>query len=180
MLWFLLACGQPALDVDLDHRRRSADCPADHPDPAPSECHLGADDACATNSDCSDGANGRCTPNEFGTACGCSYDQCVRDEDCGGTSICVCAGADGQGQRLNNSCQESGCRTDADCASGLCLGDRQGCGSVDDAASLFPAGFQCATDADTCRSDSACTGAAEFCVYSGAWACSTDYAITCE
>ncbi|MDP2316439.1 MAG: hypothetical protein Q8P41_26315 [Pseudomonadota bacterium] len=180
-LLLLLACAT-GLDVSLDHRATAEACATDRPatEPADAVCGTSERDACATHADCTDGANGRCLFRDEGADCKCSYDECAQDADCGATAVCACAGVPPREAWPTSRCIPADCRVDADCASGLCMADRVGCGVVEDASQLGEWGYYCATAADTCRGDTMC-GAGEFCVYGeDRWSCSTDYAMTCE
>jgi hypothetical protein len=94
--------------------------------------------------------------------------------DCPAGAACVCApmggGAGSSGSP--SACVTSGCRTDADCASGFCSPSYAGgCNG--------PVGFFCHAGNDECGNDTDCVydGHAPFraaCVYSAAnghWAC---------
>ncbi len=174
----------PPLVMGLDHRATAVACAADRPvtEPADASCGTHGGDTCAAHDDCTDGLNGRCVldPNFFD--CACRYDECTLDEDCGGTAVCGCAETAPHVYLSNNRCMNGDCREDADCPSGLCLANRWGCGSVEDASSLNAWGYFCATDADTCRSDDVCTDWGDFCVFGqdDTWSCSQSYSMTCE
>lgn len=79
-----------------------------------------ASNACATDSECDGGLEGRCdAPVCSGSAINesfgarCAYDACSADDDCGGVAVCGC----GLGVNGRNVCLTLGnCRTNGDCA----------------------------------------------------------------
>ncbi len=91
-------------------------------------------------------------------SCGCLYDECESDDDCGETAACAC-GEVGTGRDMpNNRCVPAECRLDADCGPGLCLA------SVS-SESCTPPGtyvraYMCATEGDSCRNDDTCEACA--------------------
>jgi hypothetical protein len=94
------------------HRAPETPCTGDRPpgfggfgDPA---------DACATDSDCAAGTNGRCV-GALGEPALCSYDDCSADADCGSVMICECRNL---ANYEANTCVHGACRLDADCGVG--------------------------------------------------------------
>ena len=127
------------------------------------------DAECLTDSDCVDGANGRCTPDRFGASC--TYDECFSDSDCGGNA-CVCEG----GRSDNNVCFPGNCATDSDCGlNGYCSPTFGGCGNYSGVVAYF-----CHTENDTCLNDSECVSdefGAGYCRHfedTNSWACAYD------
>jgi hypothetical protein len=96
----------------------------------------------------------------------CSFDQCLTDADCGGTSVCSCANDYTGGG--GNQCLPSTCRVDADCgAGGFCSPSPGRCGWID--------GYHCHGKADSCVDETKnCTSCGSACIYapeSGAFVC---------
>jgi hypothetical protein len=81
----------------------------------------GAAPGCVHDSDCTNGARGRCL-TYGGPACNdaCSYDTCTTDSDCPSNQPCECRASTSSAQP--NACVTGGeCRVDADCgAAGYC------------------------------------------------------------
>ena len=124
-------------------------------------------DGCASDADCTDGLNGRCTEDpQVGYIC--TYDWCIVDDDCGANGVCDCEGGwanDG------NVCNVGNCSTDADCGSnGYCSPSFGDCGPYGGVVGHF-----CRTCDDECVNDSDCGNAGEYCMYDegvSRWLCS--------
>lgn len=157
--------------VPLNHRADDSACGGA---PAPGSCGLGGGGgpgACAKDTDCTTGTNGRCVENVGGGArvCFCSYDTCTHDSDCATGKLCVCHGSPYTAG--GNTCSDGGCRTDSDCgAGGYCSPTRGGgCGGL--------SGYFCHTSSDTCIDDGDCPadgGGPRICAYSSSskhWEC---------
>jgi hypothetical protein len=151
------------------------------PQPDGSVCLCGS---CAQDSDCTQGANGRCEELSLVPSLSCSYDECATDSDCEGGVPCTCRPT----ATFQNFCQTgSACATDSDCGPGgycspsvlnagcSCLSTRA-CGDSG-AQCLFNGvpvpcecgdscahGYYCHTPCDTCMDDSDCTHVGN-CVY---------------
>jgi hypothetical protein len=145
-------------------RRAIADCPVLLPRPSDSQCAASVDagtGTCATDSDCTEHANGTCNHFAGGPGpswCGCSY-GCVRDADCGPGNICVCGDPVGY-------CQKSACKSGADCSSG---GD---CATFDSQPGCPGTELACQTRTDECLSNSDCKQNEECTVENGHRVCS--------
>ena len=167
--------------VPLNHR--AAGCcsvpraPGPGPEPYPRGVAGTAADggiACATDSECTAGTNGRCFPFQgtLGPG-GCSYDECASDSDCPSGTPCICRSGDSDNDP--NVCAPGGnCAVDSDCGSGgFCSPTETGCFS--------PYRYFCHTPEDTCLDDSDCPGpnsvpiaARGYCAYDpnvAHWAC---------
>jgi hypothetical protein len=155
------------------HRATATACPTDRDAGMP--ITDGPPGACTKDADCTAGANGRCLFNASLTPA-CSYDQCVKDGDCGGASVCACRSDSAYGA---NVCFAGNCKVDLDCgARGWCSGS---------ATSFAPScltdiapgsiGFFCHTPADTCTNDEDCPASSSFaqkCIFDVAalhWVC---------
>jgi hypothetical protein len=127
--------------------------------------------ACHSNSECTEGRNGRCDGNPH-DGYRCTYDQCYADSECGG-GVCACNGAS---RATNNVCLPGGCRVDADCgASGYCSPTLGSCGHYGKNVAYY-----CHTADDECVDDDDCSANASgqkgYCAYEksiGHWKCST-------
>ncbi len=150
-------CRVDAMELGLTHRAEATACdprraPLDAVDPS---CGTRSDDTCTDHADCTEFPGGRCRYVAGEAYCGCSYDECQVDDDCAGSSACAC-GEVGTGRDTpNNRCVRAECRLDSDCASGLCLAS-VGADSCTPPSAYIEA-FTCATEADTCRNDEACS-----------------------
>jgi hypothetical protein len=99
--------------------------------------------SCATDSDCL--VDGAATFFHFCVSHQCGVDQCFTDSDCPSGQMCGCASSFRSLTLVRtNLCVSTGCRVDADCASGLCSPN----GSDE--------GYYCHGPADTCRVDADC------------------------
>jgi hypothetical protein len=120
------------------HREEAKRCPI-----APSRgeaCSLPAElSGCATDADCTGGANGRCLPRFQG--CACTY-SCEVDADCGSGEICLCGDA-------VNRCVPAECTRDADCGGGFCA-------TMNTSTKCEQRAVACLTADDTCVVDSDC------------------------
>src|SRR3954471_10049076 len=80
----------------------------------------GPEFTCTTDTDCTQGVNGRCIGTGAVAGCACTYDQCSTDSDCATSGTCACHGSPytyGSG----NVCVAGNCRSDSDCGTdGLC------------------------------------------------------------
>ncbi len=183
-------CDAEPLDVGIYQRTEAAECPAERAAvlPVPQECSDYPDTACSSHEDCTDGANGRCTTGLWGTDdCGCTYDECFTDADCGPGQMCGCGEGSPFEQESNNRCYTAECLSDADCDSGLCLAVPFYCDVVFDVP--YVVAFACATDQDECRNHDVCEcdeGADTRCSPSGTggttgpWTCNTSSISDCD
>lgn len=96
---------------------------------------------CTTDADCTALQYGHCAIGS-GFVCQCMY-GCRTDDDCGGSSICLCGDPIGK-------CVDSNCKTDASCGGRLCT-------SYAD-LDCSTKGFACQVAGDECASDSDCPG----------------------
>jgi hypothetical protein len=101
----------------------------------------------------------------------CSQDGCLADSDCGDTGVCSCQNNTfgWAHTSFGNSCIDGNCRTDADCASGVCSPSI----SFDSGPFYGTEGFYCRTPKDACAVDADC-GPGAYCAFdssTGAWAC---------
>jgi len=111
-------------------------CASDMPD-EPAECFSSDMNCCTADSECTDGAGGRCIPNrDTVLSCGgaipsgnsCNYDACTADADCeadlpADSTVAACV-PPGALANHTNACVYGVCRTDADCtkeAGGQCI-----------------------------------------------------------
>jgi hypothetical protein len=121
---------------------------------------------CATDADCVDGDNGRCSFGRGGPTC--DYDTCFKDEDCGADKVCLCDGAS-SGTGGGNTCISANCRVDADCGAFTCSPTLGSCGHYTN----FVA-YRCHTATDSCATDADCgVGYCAFDEVAGNWACSS-------
>jgi len=122
------------------------------------------------DSECTASTNGRCEPlggngsNQVGA---CSYDECSSVDGCGPGFACVCRTPEGIGAA--NRCVQADCKSDAECASGLCVE------SIDQSSCDRPISYHCITSADECTADSDCKsqtfGNCQFSLMKGHFAC---------
>jgi hypothetical protein len=163
----------PSLPI-AQHRPTADACPS-----GPGSCTI-AGSSCASDSDCTQSAHGHCDSNGT-TSCGCRYDQCVSDGECGASNSCVCASQIVSGQLGNpgNVCSKVGnCHVDSDCgAGGSCSPSPtvNGClpwvGTVE--------GYFCHAAADSCNNDVDCASGGGKCGFLpelGHWGC---FLVTC-
>ncbi len=170
----------PSGQVTTPTEHRPTPPPACAPQ-SPGSCQIAGAGGCATDSDCTAGLDGRCTPVDS-TTCACRYDACLTDADCPSGNDCSCnanrggAGASGS----PTACLPSNCSVDADCGpGGFCspshyAGGLGGCGAV-------WYGYFCHTPNDECGNASDCVSdgsngvaAGAACIYSqelGHWTC---------
>ena len=181
--------------VPMDHRASSSTCPQQRaagtvlnvgfpcPDgglPSPTAF------ACAQDSDCTMGNNGRCLsapiyvyPEDSGIGPGllycetlCSYDQCFSDSDCAARVPCACRYQPVYGE-ANLCLTEGNCAVDSDCGpGGFCSP------SVVMGGSPEGYGYFCHTPNDLCIDNMDCgpdgsTSSCQFDVAGGHWACHT-------
>ena len=149
--------------------------------------------ACAQDSDCTAGKNGRCFSDTHGcTSVRCSYDGCSSDTDCAENEACACrvSGA----ASTPTLCVSAQCRVDADCGVDRfcspslvhdpCAYPPEAlCTPADGACSPGPClcgdsrahGYFCHTQNDTCVNDSDCnTASGSSCAYDrieNRWTC---------
>jgi hypothetical protein len=155
----------------IAHRAASVPCTAPRPAGTGSAMPGGT---CATDADCTKGTNGRCTA-VFPAPAACTYDQCTRDTDCGGASVCDCRNV---AQSSANVCFHGDCVVDADCPGrGWCSPSLTTLGS-NCQVGLAPGsvGYFCHTAADECTNDADCAGTSSltrcaFSVVKAHWAC---------
>jgi hypothetical protein len=107
-----------ATRVPAVHRAASSACPQERGAGITSVGPACTQPACAKDSDCAAGANGRCVQGG-GPACNyfCSYDDCAQDSDCAGQAPCACRAS--SSDATANTCEAaSNCGVDADCGPG--------------------------------------------------------------
>jgi hypothetical protein len=169
------------------HRVLGASCPSDRGAGSTAVCgaNTARPAACAGDSTCTAGTNGRCITG-FGPACSlyCSYDECSGDSDCPGNAPCACRSA-ATDSAANTCATASNCRVDADCGPGgfcspslvatLCFcigesfckpGESAGCAETDSNGVTVQVpcscsgncghGYFCHTPKDSCVDDSDC------------------------
>ncbi len=129
---------------------------------------------CATDADCTQGTNGRCTPM-FPSPASCTYDQCAHDADCGAGSVCDCRNT---AQSSANVCFHGSCVVDADCPGrGWCSPSATtvwaNCMTGLDPTSV---GYFCHAAGDECTNDADCAAASSgakciFSVSKAHWVC---------
>jgi hypothetical protein len=166
--------------VPAKHRASGSSCPSErgaiNPTPVDPMCTPPDSSLCQTlftctqDSNCSQGANGRCGQASIGPRhLSCSYDECLSDEDCVAGAACECRAE--ASDSWANSCLSAGnCRVDADCGDGAycspsqinsfcsCLSPAL-CDPPDRAISCGDAcghGYFCHTATDTCIDDTDC------------------------
>ena len=142
------------------------------PEASNSEACIADVSDCVTDSDCTDGPNGRCLTQFFDgpiddTYCGCRY-FCERDADCGAGEVCECVNGN------PGVCRVANCEESADCESGVCELSRytDGCD--------FYNGFFCRTEADSCHVDNGCDPESRQCSVAPfgddeSWACYEEF-----
>jgi hypothetical protein len=166
-------------EVPVYHRAAPACCPSERgPAPLTQPYGTGMAAGCASDSQCSSGADGRCFPFEglVGPG-GCSYDQCFTDSDCPSGTPCLCRTS--ASDNSANTCAPGGnCVLDSDCGSGGYCSPTQGCYGLPT--------YYCHTASDTCINDADCPsvdGGADSCPVSSTcayspqakrWACSQE------
>jgi hypothetical protein len=196
-----------ATHIPISHRASSAVCPQDR---GPGVSDVGTaclqrspPVACARDSDCAGGANGRCL-QAGGPACSYtgSYDDCTHDSECTGNAPCACRSS--SSDTASNACATGrNCRLDSDCGSvGFCspslVGSACQCFSetfcqadagsgcsvtgADGVTKTVPCscggdcghGYFCHTPKDSCVDDNDCPGGAcNFDLTSQAWVCTS-------
>ncbi|HTA21117.1 MAG TPA: hypothetical protein VK989_17620 [Polyangia bacterium] len=126
-----------------------------------------ASSECGTDHDCVEGGlNGACIPGvrgsiaDGGGGCGCVYDRCASDADCGGRGPCQCASLE-----VGNSCLAGNCTIDADCGVGGY------CSPVADPCTGIVSGYWCHTSRDTCVDNVDCAGHCTYLATNARWTC---------
>ena len=118
--------------------------------------------ACKSDSECTDGKDGRCTLSLPFANCSCTYDACFADGDCPAGGVCACSGS-----YSGNACVSGNCHVDTDCGVGGY------CSPVIAACSGAIIGYQCHTQKDKCVIDADCSLGQECAFFPNAgWACS--------
>lgn len=156
------------------HRSAGSTCDPDRPPGSTPEPSGGPPSSCASDADCTDGTNGRCTGNPH-DGWRCTYDTCFADADCDPNSVCECDGGFRSGA---NVCLPGNCRTDDDCGGAFCSPSFGGCGEYSGTVGYF-----CHTCEDECVDDSDCQDldagvggwGAPYCAFdptAGRWMCS--------
>jgi hypothetical protein len=156
----------------INHRPNDAQC-SEPVGPGDCGCVSGSCSGsyfmCTSDSDCTQGVNGRCdrsAPIPV-AGCGCTYDSCTGDSDCPSNQTCACHGsADVYG---GNYCIPGNCRIDLDCGVD---------GSCSPSGDFYAEGYYCHTPQDTCVNDVDCACPSlpdvPVCAYSGdagQWQC---------
>jgi hypothetical protein len=148
--WSAAGCSEKtSVRVPLLHRQVASACPTDRPQSNTSQFPppLPGTNECRTDSDCTQGQNGRCVlPLPLGPLC--SYDECFSDGDCDGGAVCACRNA----PTGNNACVHGGCRTDSDCSGHYCS-PSYACKQDGIVA------YECHTSGDLCVDDKDCADA---------------------
>jgi hypothetical protein len=147
--------------VPLQHRSTSASCPSQRgsgPSCVDTTCS-----SCSSDSQCTDGVNGRCFPWEgLISLGGCSYDECFSDSNCGARTPCLCRSSSTDNSA--NMCDVGGnCAVDSDCGpGGYCSPSMETCYSTNHEAAVEgrnyggPNPYYCHTASDLCTNDSDC------------------------
>ena len=150
------------LPVPAVHRAAATSCPMMAPTASPLRCAVEEMGPCKSDSDCTDGKDGRCVLSLPIAGCSCTYDQCFEDADCPAGNVCTCGGA-----YSGNTCVSGSCRVDADCGvGGYCSPVVGGCSS--DAMD-----YACHTPKDTCSDNKDCPFGSSCAPdpSTGVWAC---------
>ncbi len=154
--------------VPENHRSADTTCPEQRGAGNANGYNQEVGDACAQDSDCTAGTNGRCL---WFHGSYCSYDTCFSDSDCPNNEPCQCRPSDSDSAA--NFCAGGNCRVDSDCgADGFCSPSLVGniCGYD---TSVIGSGYFCHTPQDSCRNDSDCDSSS-ICLYSlqsNQWTC---------
>jgi hypothetical protein len=172
------ACRPRQVSMPTEHRPAP---PAPCAPPVVTPCTQPGTLGCSDDSQCNSGFDGRCM--QVNGACGCIYDACRTDADCGASSDCDCDPE--PRSRVPNPvtavCVASNCRSDADCGPhGFCSPSK----SEQDFCGPIVTGWFCHTAQDDCGIDADCTSSGcgrslQACTYApelGHWAC-TDIGI---
>jgi hypothetical protein len=142
-------------EIPMYHRAAPSCCPTER-GPAPGTQPYGPNMAngCTTDSQCTQGLDGRCFP--FGGLVwtgGCSYDECLTDSDCPSGAPCICR-TSASDVSPNICAAGSNCVLDSDCGPGGFCSPSVFC---DARLPGWPAyGYYCHTAADTCINDMDC------------------------
>ena len=141
--------------VPLQHRSTPASCPPQRA-PGPS-CANTMCSSCSSDSQCTDGKNGRCFPWEglVGPG-GCSYDECFTDSNCGSKIPCLCRSSSADNSA--NVCNVAGnCAVDSDCGPcGYCSPSAQILSGQPPNVCWGSSPYYCHTTSDLCLNDSDC------------------------
>lgn len=153
----------------INHRPSAGQCPSQRgPGPsgqpypylsacAATGCSGPFGTTCASDSDCTAGANGRCFPDEglVGPG-GCSYDECFTDSDCGAKTPCLCRSSSMDNSA--NTCSIAGnCAVDSDCGPcGYCSPSPQVEPNQPTNVCWGSFPYYCHTAADLCINDTDC------------------------
>lgn len=126
---------------------------------------------CDSDSDCTEGLNGRCVGQLGASTRYCDYDECFNDDDCGSDQACSC-GKDlhenfSASRSDANSCVVAECRTNDDCGDEFCKPDHGDIIAVGDRVRAF----YCTTENDECRNDSDCSERSRCTFGDGKWFC---------
>jgi hypothetical protein len=159
------ASGSGGATPPLQHRSTSASCPSQR-GPGPScvttSCASqpypsGVASTCSSDSQCKDGKNGRCFPNEglVGPG-GCSYDECFTDSNCGARTPCLCRSSSTDNSA--NVCDIGGnCAVDSDCGpGGYCSPSVQVAPNQPTNVCWGSTPYYCHSASDLCINDSDC------------------------
>jgi hypothetical protein len=158
--------------VPVQHRPTGGACPQQRgPGMLTSQCmyDAGPPQPCLSDSDCTQGNNGRCMHPEYTPAIcttGCSYDACFSDSDCPTMQPCDCRPS-ATSNTANACVGGSQCRIDSDCGPGGYCSPSQGYGPFQCGIAYF-----CHTQADTCVNDTDCdSGRCQFDGTAKHWQC---------
>jgi hypothetical protein len=153
--------------VPAQHRASSICAPVDLSGPCFADCRgkglqAPGPDGCQTDGDCTNGVHGRCVAVDVSRSfCGCVYDRCGSDADCGTGQACACNSVG-----FGNMCVPGSCAVDADCGPGGF------CGPVVNPCSPAIVEYQCHSSRDQCASSSDCPPTDDCLAYPGeGWAC---------
>ena len=138
------------------HRAQPGCCPSRR-GPGPSLASGSGPSSCTSDSQCTDGVNGRCFPAEgLLSGGGCSYDQCFTDLNCGSRTPCICRESDTD--NTPNVCAPQGnCAVDSDCGpGGTCSPSTESCPNYDVGGYASSSPYYCHTATDLCINDEDC------------------------
>lgn len=143
-------------EAPIYHRAAPSCCPTERgPGPGTQPYGLGTAAGCTTDSQCTQGPDGRCFP--FGGLAwtgGCSYDECFTDSDCPSGAPCICR-TSALDDSTNICATEGNCVLDSDCGPGGFCSPSVFCNFR---LPGWPGyGYYCHTAADTCINDMDCS-----------------------